>query len=157
LALHSADEDLPAHELELLELVKKLRIEQGRSLRFGHRAVFFVGWVSEAQPTTTACDWWVALRLPTLLKDSDSQLTQSETKNRLSMSIAAMPRPTSQGTRAARKIVQRARRLSERRRWRKPRAVNQLSRITRLPPMAVMNATIGSARHVTIETINSVA
>src|SRR5262249_51399221 len=26
----------------------------------------FVRWVSEAQPTTRACDWWVALRLPTL-------------------------------------------------------------------------------------------
>src|SRR5262249_14315182 len=37
----------------------------------------FVGWVSAERPTTRACDWWVALRLPTLPNPASQEVRKS--------------------------------------------------------------------------------
>ena len=128
LALHPADEDLAADELELLELVQELRVEQRRARRHRH--------AERVTRVATRRRGWLRLRVDDAAIDRTFLFVNPcgpRSRTGRASATAARPRPTSQGMRAARKIVQRTLRLTGGQRCRNPSAVNQLSRMTSAP------------------------
>ena len=109
LALHPADEDLAADQLELLELVQELRVEQ-RAGRIAARGRGGAG-RSRARSWRSGCGHGgssVERSASATARRSRSADVIGDPEQRRASALTATPRPTSQGTSAARKIIQRA-------------------------------------------------
>ena len=152
LALHPADEDLPAHQLELFELVEELGVEQGAvGSSPGCRGA--AGWIAV---TSDDCDGHGGSSIEAECGKGPRRVIRSDRRPEQPQHQAGGdPEADQPGDQRREEDRPAGRRPSGRRRCRKPSAVNQLSRITSAPPSAVRNGQRRLDRQATAEAANS--